>query len=300
MHAPGRTTGGGIGHMVAAAFSFSVMSLIVKRLGEHLPTAEIVFGRSVVMLAVSWVMVRRVGVSMWGERRSLLVLRALAGFGALFCFFYAVAHLPLADVTVIHFTNPVFTAIIAAVALGESMGRREVAGLVLSLSGVILIARPEFLFGAAHAALDPVAVGAALASSMMSSVAYVTIRKLRETDHALVVIFWFTLISTPLSLPLMAGHMKWPTPFEWALLSCIGLVTYTAQVFLTTGLQRERAGRAMSISYVQVVFAAFWGFVYFHETPGLVGVAGALLVFTGTLVVASKRRVLAAPEPAGR
>jgi drug/metabolite transporter (DMT)-like permease len=286
--------------MVAAAFCFSVMSLIVKRLGTHIPTAEIVFARSVVMLALSWVMVRRAGVSVWGVRRSLLVLRALAGFGALFCFFYAVTHLPLADVTVIHFTNPAFTAIIAAVALGEAMGRREVAGLVLSLSGVVMIARPTFLFGAAESSLDPVAVGAALASSLMSSVAYVTIRKLRETDHALVVIFYFTLISVPLSVPFMAGHLEWPTPFEWVLLSSIGVVTYIAQVFLTTGLHRERAGRAMSISYVQVVFAALWGFLVFRETPGPVGIAGAALVFAGMLIVAGKRHVLAAPEPAGR
>lgn len=286
--------------MVAAAFFFSLMSLIVKRLGEHIPTAQIVFARSAVMLAVAWATVRRAGVPVWGRRRSLLVLRALAGFAALFCFFYAVPRLPLADVTVIHFTNPAFTAVIAAVALGEAMGRREIAGLLLCLAGVVLVARPTFLFGAATTSLNPVAVGAALCGAVFSSVAYTTIRKLRETDHHLVVIFYFPLLSTPLSIPLMVGHAVWPTPLEWVLLSLVGVVTFVAQVFLTQGLHRERAGRAMSISYIQVVFAALWGFVVFGESPGLLGVAGAALVFVGTIVVAKARRALGAPEPAGR
>jgi len=286
--------------MVAAAFFFSLMSLIVKRLGVRIPTAEIVFARSLVMLVASWVMLHRSGVRPWGRRRRLLVLRALSGFAALFCFFYAVTRLPLADVTVLHFTNPVFTAIIAAVALGEAMGRREVGGLVLSLAGVVMIARPTFLFGAVEGSLDPLVVSVALMGAVCSSVAYVTIRKLRETDDPLVVVFYFPLVSTPLSVPLMVGHMVWPTPVEWVLLSLVGLVTFVAQVCLTNGLHRERAGRAMSISYVQVVFAALWGLLAFGETPGLLGVAGAALVFAGTLVVVSGRAALTAPEPAGR
>jgi drug/metabolite transporter (DMT)-like permease len=178
------------------------------------------------------------------------------------------------------------------------MGRREVAGLVASLAGVVLIARPTFLFGLSGASLDPSAVAAALAGAVLSSVAYVTVRKLRESDHHLVVIFYFTLISSPASIPPMWGRAVWPSPFQWVLLAAVGVITLTAQVFLTKGLHRERAGRAMSISYVQVVFAALWGLVIFGEVPDLAGVAGAALVFTGTMIVASKDRYPVAP-PAG-
>ncbi len=278
--------GGGLRYMLAAAFFFSLMSLMVKVAGRRLPVAEIVFARSAVMLVISWYLVRRARLSMSGNRKSLLILRGLVGFAALFCFFYAVTKLPLADITVIHFTNPVFTAIFAAMFLGESMGRREIAGLVLCLAGVALVAQPSFLFGSGARNLDLFAVTVALCAAVLSSVAYTTVRKLRETDHHLVVVFYFTLVSAPASVPLLIGHWTWPTPFEWLVLLGIGVVTQMAQIFLTKGLHRERAGRAMSISYVQVVFAATWGAVFFADIPNMISVVGAALIFTGTLLVA--------------
>lgn len=297
---------GGVRYMLGAAFFFSLMSLLVKIAGRRLPVAEIVFARSAVMLAISFWLVRRwvrtgsapanqsgdasrgLRRSMWGHRKSLLILRGLVGFAALFCFFFAVTRLPLADITVIHFTNPVFTAILASIFLGESMGRRDTAGLVLCLFGVALVAQPTFLFGAGARNLDLFAVGVALCASVLSSIAYTLVRKLRETDHHLVVVFYFTLVSAPASVPLLIGRWLWPRPVEWLVLIAIGIVTQIAQICLTKGLHRERAGRAMSISYVQVLFAATWGAVIFGNFPNLIGIGGALLVFGGTLLVARR------------
>jgi drug/metabolite transporter (DMT)-like permease len=279
--------------MVAAAFFFSLMSLFVKLAGARLPSSQIVFVRSAVSLVISYLLVRRAGVGMWGVRKSLLILRGLSGLSALMLFFYAVTKLPLADVTVLHFTNPVFTAILAALFLGESMGRSELLGLTLSLGGVLLVAQPSFIFGDAGARLDLVAVAAALVGSMFSSVAYTTVRKLRETDHALVIVFYFPLVATPGSIPVMAQHALWPTPTEWLLLLTIGIVTQVAQVFLTKGLHAERAGRAMSVSYVQILFAALWGLVVFGNVPGPLTIAGTVLVVFGTLLVARRPREVA-------
>jgi drug/metabolite transporter (DMT)-like permease len=274
--------------MVAAAFFFSLMSLFVKLAGRRLPTTEIVLARSVVMLVISYALVRRAGLKPWGVRRGLLVLRGVLGFSALLCFFFAVTKLPLADVTVIHFTNPVFTAVLASLVLSETMRRKEVAGLILNIAGVILVTRPSFLFGRWAGDLDLFAVGVALVASVFSACAYTTIRKLRETEHYLVIIFYFSLISTLASVPIAANAFVWPTLSEWALLIGIGVVTQTAQVFLTKGLLRERAGRAMSISFVQVLFAAVWGMVFFADYPDPIGIGGAALVFVGLLLVAGR------------
>jgi drug/metabolite transporter (DMT)-like permease len=281
-------TKGGLRYMVAAAFFFSLMSLFVKLAGRRLPTTEIVMARSVIMLVISFLLVRRVGLKPWGTRKGLLTLRGLVGFCALLCFFFAVTRLPLADVTVIHFTNPVFTALFASLFLHESMRRKEIAGLVLGIIGVLFVARPSFLFGQWAGDLELSAVGVAMTASVLSATAYVTIRKLRETEHYLVIVFYFSLVSTAASVPLAAGNFMWPTPSEWALLIGVGIATQTAQIFLTKGLLRERAGRAMSISYVQVLFAAVWGMIVFGDQPGLLSIGGAALVFLGTLLVARK------------
>jgi drug/metabolite transporter (DMT)-like permease len=274
--------------MVAAAFFFSLMSLFVKLAGRRLPVSEIVLFRSLVMVAISGVMVWRAGVYPWGVRKRLLILRGVVGFCALFGFFFAVTRLPLADVTVIHFTNPVYTAVLATVLLGETMRRNEIAGLVLSIAGVVLVVRPTFLFGSLAGDLDLFAVGVALLVSVLSACAYVTIRKLRETEHYLVIVLYFAMVSVVAAVPLAAGDFRMPEPSEWGLVLGAGVFTQLAQICLTRGLALERAGRAMSMSYIQVVFAVVWGALFFGDFLTVPGLAGAGLIFAGTLLVAGR------------
>lgn len=271
--------------MIGSAFFFSLMSLQVKLAGQELPTSEIVFARSFLSLIVTFVMIRGAGVPLWGRRKRLLVLRGLFGFVGLLCFFHATTHLPLAEVTVLHYTNPVFTAILAGVALGEGMRRRELLGLAACLAGVLLVAKPAFLFGGA-AALDPRYVAIAVLGALFSAAAYVTVRKLGETEHHLTVILYFPLIATPASLPLMIPEAVWPSPRGWLLLLGVAAATQLAQIFLTKGLHAERAGRAMSVSYVQILFAATWGALVFGDRPDAWTVVGAACIVGGALLVA--------------
>lgn len=275
--------------MAAAALFFSLMSVFVKAVGQRLPTMEVVLGRGVVTLALSWVTVRRVEVSPWGRRRGLLLLRGLFGFAALSCFYYAVIHLPLADATVIQYTNPIFTALIAALVLAEGMGTIELFCVLASLAGIVLVARPTFLFGAG-ASLDPVAVGVGLAGAVLSAAAYVSVRRLGASEHPYVIVFWFALITVVGSAPVAAPTLLWPTPLEWAGLAAVGITTQIAQVYMTRGLGLERAGRATAVGYLQIVFAGVWGVLFFRERPDLLGVLGASLIVAGTFLLARRRR----------
>jgi len=173
----------GLRHMLAAAFFFSLMSLLVKAIGNRMPTAEVVLFRSVFSVIATLLLLSRRGINPWGQRRGLLLGRGLTGFVALLCFFYAIPRLPLADVTVIQFTNPVFVAIFAAVFLGEAVGRREFLSLGLSILGVLVIARPSFLTGATASALAPEIVAVAICGAILSAVAYILVRKLLETGN---------------------------------------------------------------------------------------------------------------------
>lgn len=281
---------GGLVYMVGAALFFSMMSAFVKTLGGHLPSQEIVLVRSAVTLVYSYLLVRWAGKALWGTNRKLLVLRGALGLCGVSCFFWALTVLPLADATVLHYTNPVLTALLAALFLGESLGTSEVGGALLSLAGVVLIAQPSFLFGTG-ASLDLAYVGIALAGALFSSSAYVTVRKLRETEHPLVIVFYFPLVATIGSVPLTAAaDPAWPSLLEWVILVLgVAAAAQIAQVLLTNGLHRERAGRAMSMTYLQIVFAAVWGMLFFGEYPDLLSIAGAALVIGGTVWVARGR-----------
>jgi drug/metabolite transporter (DMT)-like permease len=279
----------GIRYMAAAAFFFSVMSLLVKAAGQRLPVQEVVLARSSVGALMSWHSLRRRGIPVWGERRGLLLLRGLLGYGALSCFFYALVHLPLAEATVIQYTNPVFTALLAVVFLAEHIRPRDLFLTLASLAGVVLMARPAFLFGGLGERLDPVAVGVALAGAILSAAAYVTVRRLGRTEDPVVIVFYFALVATAGSIPLTAANPVLPLGWEWLALIGIGVVTQAAQVFMTLGLREERAGRAMAVGYMQIVFAALWGLIFFAEFPDAWGGAGALVIIAATSLLARSR-----------
>lgn len=278
----------GLLYMVGAAFFFSLMSLFVKLVGQRLPSQEIVLVRSIITLIYSYLAVRWARESLWGQRRGLLFLRGLLGFGGLSCFYFALTKLPLADATVIFYSNPVLTALFAAVFLDERLGPTEIAGALVSFAGITLIARPSFLFGDAASGLNLVYVGVAFAGALCAAGAYAVVRTLRDTEHPLVIVFYFPLVATIGSVP-TAGFtdMQWPTLYEWVLLiGGVGLTAQIAQVLLTNGLHKERAGRAMAMTYLQIVFAAVWGMLFFQEFPDLLSILGALAVIGGTIIVA--------------
>ena len=278
----------GTGYMLLSALWFALMSLFVKLAGERLPSQELVLARAGVTLVLSYVMLKRRGVSPWGTatQRGWLVVRGLLGFGGLSCFYYGLTALPLADVTVIHYLHPVFTALLAAAFLKERVARGLVLSLIASSIGVLLVTRPEFLFGAATNAPDLFAIGAVLLGALFAASAYTVIRYLSRTEEPLVIIFYFPLVAVPLSIPPLVPVALWPTPWEWVLLILIGVTTQLGQIYLTKGLKEESAGRAMSLSYMQIVFAALLGLAFFDEVPGLWTLAGSLLIVAGTYVAA--------------
>ena len=274
----------GVRYMLLSALTFSVMSLLVKRVGENLPFEEIVMARAVVSLVLSGVVLKRSGVSLWGQNRRILVLRGFFGFSGLMCFYYALTRLPLADATLIQYMHPVFTAILAALFLGERAGYGLAAALGLSIGGVLLVTRPDAIFGAGETALAPWPVIVALLGAFFSASAYVVVRYLGQSEHPLVIVFYFPLVTIPAVLPFVAMDFVWPTGEEWLLLLGVGVFTQFGQISITRGLLSEPAGRATAIAYVQVLFAAFWGYLFFSEIPNAFTGAGALLILGGTVL----------------
>ena len=278
----------GLQYMVLGAFWFSIMSLGVKLAGQRLPSIQIVFVRGVITLALSYWLVRRAGLQLPGRRPGLLVIRGLFGSLALTCFYFSLVHLPLADATVIQYTNPIFTAVLAVWVLGERMPPRAIIFVATSLAGVLMVARPGFL-GGASALIDPLHVAIALLGALSSASAYVMVRRLRGIDHPLVIVLYFPLVTVPLTFPFVIAGWTWPSPWEWALLLGIGAATQAGQVYMTRGLQLESAGRATSVGYLQIVFAAGWGVLVFREMPDAWSFMGAAVIIASTLMLARTR-----------
>ena len=284
----------GVLYMALSALGFSVMSMLVKLASPRVPTGEIVLVRAVMTLVISYVMVRRADLSPWGNARGRLFMRGLLGFAALGCYYVALARLPLADATTLHFTQPLMTSMLAWWLLGERVGWAAAFAIACGLGGVVLVVHPGVPL---DSGADPVGLAIALASATFSSFAYVTVRQLAKTEHPLVIVFYFPLIATPLAIPWAAYDWVWPSALDWLLLIGIGVTTQFGQVFLSRGLMIERAGRATSLGYIQICFAVMWQLAIFGQTPGLGTLLGAALIIAGTLVVSATARPDAPAAP---
>ncbi|MCP9772154.1 DMT family transporter [Synechococcus sp. Tobar12-5m-g] len=264
--------------MLASALAFSLMGVCVKAVGPRLPVSELVLARSVVSLVLSLAMLRQAGLSPWGQRQGLLLVRGLLGSVALYCVFAALTRLPLAAATVIQYLHPTFTALLAWALLGERLSWRVLLAAVVGWIGVLLLTDPAG-FGAPGAGLPWTGVMLALAGSLLSALAYVSVRALGRSEHPLVIVFYFPLVGLALSLPLVLLDPVLPNRAELGWLLGVGVLTQLGQLALTRGLLGLPAGRATAVSYVQVPLAALWGLLWFGESldPDILAAAGLVL-----------------------
>jgi drug/metabolite transporter (DMT)-like permease len=263
------------------------MSVLVKEAGKTLPVEMLVLARAAVTLVLSYAVLQQQRIPIWGNDKPLLVVRALLGVGGLACFFTAVTRLPLAEVTTIHYLNPIFTTMLAALFLKERVGLGLGVAIAVALTGTVLVTRPSFFFGGG-AALDTVGVLCALGAAVLSAGAYTTVRRLTTTDHHHVIVFYFPLVAVPIVLPFAVRAWVWPTWTGWILLLGIGVATQIAQVLFTRGLALVPAGRGTAIGYVQIAFAAGWGLALFDERLTLATAGGALLIVLATISLLRK------------
>ncbi len=290
--------GHGFLYMAESALAFAVMGALAKAAGQRLPVGEIVLARALVSLVLSLATLRRAGVDPLGTRRLRLLARGAIGALGLACVFYAVTRLPLAEATVIQYLHPVFTAVLAALLLRERAGAGLALSLALGAAGVLAVARPALLFGGAAAPLPPLALAAAVAGAFLSACAYVAVRHLSATEHPVVIVFYFAWVAVAGALPFAVHSLVWPEGSEWLLLLGVGVTAQVGQVAMTRGLRLEPAGRATALSYLQVLFAAALGALFFGEIPGPWTALGALLILGGTFAAIRDGR--RAVEPAQR
>lgn len=269
--------------LILSALAFSLMGVCVKQVGSRIPVVEVVLARALLNLAMTWWMLRRLGISPWGQRRGLLAVRGLLGSLALWCVYDALVQLPLASATVLQYLYPSATALLGWLWLREPLGRGVLAGIGLGWLGVLLVARPGGLLPGAPA-LPAAGVLAAVGGALLTALAYVSVRALGRSEHPLVIVFWFPLLAIPLCLPLVAAQPLLPTGPEALWLLGVGIFTQVGQVFLTQGLTQLPVARSTAIGYSQVLFAALWGGLFFGEQPDGWTALGALLILAAALI----------------
>lgn len=266
----------GVLWMGGAVLSFSTMAIAARELLAHMGPFQILFVRSLVMMAIVLVIVAQAKDAVTATRRlPLHVFRNVIHFGGQYCWVFAIGALPLATVFAIEFTMPVWTAILAALILKERLTRSRMVMLVLGLVGVLIILRPGF--GLFH----PAAL-VALAASLFYAGNMITTKQLSSTDSPLAVLFWMSVVQAPLSL--VAALPGWVSPpishLPWMIL--IGVGSYTAHYCMTRAFKLADATVAVPIDFVRLPLIAVVGALFYNEPFDLMIIVGAAVIFAGT------------------
>lgn len=275
----------GMRYMILSALGFALMAACVKQVSINgIPVLEIVAVRAFISLVLSYLDVKRKRISLFGNNKPLLLVRGIVGALALVCVYYAVTKLPLAEATVLQYLHPMFTAVLAVWFLKEKLHLSLVISILFSFAGLLMVARPDWIFSSGSVSIDDFALLVAVVGAFGSGVAYVIVRKLSQTEDPSVIVFYFPLVALPFSLFLLGGGYVIPDLATCGLLLLVGIFTQVGQVGLTKSMQTEPAGRATAFSYLQVIFSAALGWYVFEEMPDIWVWLGALSILCGALV----------------
>lgn len=265
-------------YALASAFAFAIMGLFVK-LASDVAVVDKVLFRNLVSLVIALVIVLRNHRPFIGKRQNQLALmaRSLLGIGGVMCFFWAIDHLLLADASMLARLSPFFVAVFAAVFLREPLTTRVVAALILGFSGGLLVIKPTF-----DLEVLPALVGAS--SAVFAGGAYVLLRYLRNREAPETIVLHFSLVSVVGLMPFVLPNFDRPTLTEWLWLLGIGLGAAAGQLALTASYRHAPAGRVALIGYANIIFSAFFGWLWWAEVPDLFSIAGGVLILIGGAV----------------
>ncbi|KAI0247425.1 hypothetical protein BJV78DRAFT_1133292 [Lactifluus subvellereus] len=229
--------------------------------------------------------------------RTLLVLRGFTGFFTLSGMYFSLQYLSFSDATALTFISPILTGFSGAVFLKETLSLKETFAGLCNFFGVILIARPSFLFGSPKGNQSEVvtpgqrmlSVSAALIGILGATGVYTLLRAIGKRAHTLHSLSFFSsqcvLISTICMIAFEIPPVI-PTRILWlVMLLLVGIFGLIAQTLLTTlmGLQRETASRGTLGVYTSIVFAVVFEFLVFHTRPSALSIAGTAIIMSSAI-----------------
>lgn len=255
-----------------ASLMFASMGAAVRFSSAYLPHEMTVFLRNCFGLLFLLPWIYRQGISSLATKRlPAHITRSVSGLTAMYCFFYAIAHLQLAEAILLNYSSPFFIAIIALVWLRETLSLKIILAIMVGFTGICFILKPG-------AGMFQGAAWIGLLSAFFAAFAMVTIRNLSTTEPTLRIVFYFSSTATIISsIPLL---WAWQTPALPALLAMAfaGLAASFGQLLLTYSYGHAPAALIGPYTYSTVVFAATWGWLFWSERPDMYTIIGAVLV----------------------
>jgi drug/metabolite transporter (DMT)-like permease len=273
---------------VTAIGCFTVLSALIKATAPYVPPGEAVFFRSffAIPVIVIWLISRgQLRQGLIAHRPWNHVWRGVLGTSAMALTFTGLGLVPLPEATAIGYATPIFTVILAAFLLGETIRLVRISAVAIGLIGVLIMIWPRL--GGGNGPADAASLGALLilVATIARAFVQIHIRKLVQTDHTAAIVFYFSVTASLLSL--LSLPFGWTVP-DWDILAVLilaGFLGGIAQILVTSSYRFAPASMLAPYDYTSMLFAIMLGYFWFSELPTLTMLAGAALVVAGNALV---------------
>ena len=264
----------GIICIVIAAIGFSFMTFFVRLAGD-LPTMQKAFFRNAfaLIIAIATLLIKKEKFEMKKEYRWDIFLRCVFGTTGLIANFYAIDKLDLADSNMLNKLSPFFAILISIPLLKEKPSKLDITATIIAFIGALFIIRPS----GANMELVPSLIG--LYGGFGAGTAYVFVRRAgNKGAKTPVIVICFSLFSCLLTLPFLIVHYVSMTPRQWLIMCMAGVSAAVGQFAITTAYKFAPAKKLSVFDYMQVIFAALWGIIFFKEVPVPLSIAGYIII----------------------
>ena len=278
--------------MLVAVAMFAMMDAGLKQLATHYPPFQVASlrGAASLPLVLVWAIATAGIAPLLRVRWSLHLLRGVLGVAMMATFVYAVARLPLSTTYSIFFVAPLLITALSVPVLGEKVGPRRWAAIVVGLVGVIVLLRPT---GEGMISLAAIAV---LVAAVMYAVSAITVRVLARTDSTQSMMVWLMVM-----IAAGAGAMAWP---DWVairredlwLIAGIGVAGALGQYAITEAFRLGEASAIAPLEYTALVWGVLFDLTFWGVLPDAITWIGAAIIVVSGLYLIRREKVHAEAE----
>ncbi len=270
----------GITCITIATVGFSFMTFFVRLAGD-IPTMQKVFFRNAfaLIIAIITLIAKKERFEIRKEFASDILFRCLFGTTGVIANFYAIDRLALADANMLNKLSPFFAILISIPILKEKPSGTDILATIIAFIGALFIIRPtpgnmEFI---------PALIG--LYGGFGAGTAYVFVRRATKKGAATpVIVICFSLFSCLFTLPFIIAVYVHMSAIQLLILIMAGLSAAVGQFAITSAYKYAPAKSLSVFDYLQVIFAALWGIIFFKEVPTVMSIIGYVIII-GVAVV---------------
>lgn len=277
--------------MLASAVSFTLMTMLIKFLGEdYPPTLQAFYRQAFGLIVMLPIMLHDPVAAFRTTRPGIVLFRSLAGTVGMILSFYAYQKLPLAEANALSFTRTLWLVPLAAFVLKEHVGPRRVSATLIGFLGALLMLQP-----AATGEMG-LAAAAALVAAFLVAMS-VTGMKFMTRDHTTTTLMaWSSVLGFLFMIPPALFVWRWPTWPDLGMLAAMGVLGTITHACYIKGMAEGDAAVMAPLDYTRLVFAIFFGYVVFGEVPNVLTLCGALIIIASTLYITIRESRLGIPK----